>query len=121
MWAAYHGHVDALNILISKGANLEATDNRLGMTALLSAASQNKTDAIKALLDSGAKINARMKDRRTALMLAALIGHADTVKLLLGKGAEVNARDSQQNTALSLAKDHKKTDIVEILEKKGAV
>lgn len=115
------GHIDGVKILISKNANIKATDSRLGMTALLSAVSQNKTGAVKALLDGGAKINARMKDRRTALMLATLLGYFDTVKLLLERGAEVNVRDNAEYTALSLAIAHEIDDIVEILKKAGAV
>jgi ankyrin repeat protein len=121
MWAAHHGHVAALDVLIEKGANLEAADNQFGMTALMSAAAQNQTGAIKILLDNGAKINSRMKDRRTALMLTAMLGHADSVKMLLDRGAEVNARDSGQYTALSLAKSQQKSDVVEILEKAGGI
>jgi len=121
MWAAHHGHVSVVKLLIGRGANLEAADNQFGMNALMSAVAQYQTPAVEALLNNGAKINARMKDRRTALMLAALIGHVDAVKLLLERGAEVNARDSGQYTALSLAKVHKKTDIVEILEKAGGI
>lgn len=106
----------SLEVLIGRGAAIEAADNLFGMTALLAAASQNQTEALRVLLENGAKINARAKDRRTALMLAALLGHSDSLKLLLDRGAEVNAGDTAQSTALSLAKTHDKKDIVGTLE-----
>jgi len=74
--------VTAVNVLVDRGAKLEAADRQSGTTALMSAAAQNRTAAVEALLDCGAHINARMKDRRTALMLAALLGNVETVRLL---------------------------------------
>ena len=113
--------IEELEELRAGLSDLEATDAQFGMNALISAAAQDQAATIEVLLNHGAQINARMKDRKTALMLAALLGHTDTVKLLLKRHAEMNARDNAQDTALSLAKVHEKGDIVKILEEAGAI
>src|ERR1035438_4638706 len=70
--------------------------------SLLDAAAAGKTNAVKALLDKGADIEARDKKDRPPLMRAAQHGHADTVRLLLAKGAHADARDQLGYTAYGL-------------------
>ena len=64
-----------------------------GQTALMFAArNAGHVEAIRALLDGGAAVNAKEKLRgQTALMWAAAEKHAAAVKLLIERGAEVNA------------------------------
>ncbi len=69
---------------------------------LLDAAAAGKTNAVKALLDKGANVEARDKKDRTPLMLAAQHGHADTIRLLLANGARADARDQLGYTAYGL-------------------
>ena len=76
-------------------------------TALLAAASTNKPQCVRLLLDRGANPNLRSRDGVTPLMEAAQSGR-DTVQeqiqvmqMLLDKGADVNARDQHGNTALT--------------------
>jgi len=57
-------------------------------------------DSIKALIASGADVNARSKVGRTALMWAADKGDADSIKALIASGADVNAKDENGTTAL---------------------
>lgn len=71
--------------------------------SLLSAATDGRTDEVKALLEKGAPIEAKDKNGRTSLILAAQRGHADTVRLLLEKGAQADARDKLGWTAYGLA------------------
>ena len=54
-----------------------------------------KTDAVEALLETGAQVNAKETWGGTsALMWAAAERHAGAVKVLLDHGADVNARSN---------------------------
>jgi ankyrin repeat protein len=91
-------HVEALEYLLSKGADIEAR-NSAGMTPLLAAIDKREQDgfwkeqAVRVLLKHGADVNATFKkepgDReRSALEMS---GHAGVTKLLLEHGASVDS------------------------------
>ncbi len=52
-WAAWNNRVPALRLLLSRGANINAT-NRTGFTALHHAAEAGATEALRFLLEQGA-------------------------------------------------------------------
>jgi ankyrin repeat protein len=81
------------------------------------AASYDKTDIVKLLLNRGANIEAKGYRGKTALMEAALNGHAATVSLLLHRGAKINAIDNERNTALMWAARNGHQDIVQMLQR----
>ncbi len=89
-------------------------------TALMRAALEGRTEAVKALLSHGAKVNAKDREGRTALMFAAINLHADTVRALLDHGADVNAKADDGGTALMLAVSGGDTGIVQALLDRGA-
>ena len=60
------------------------------MTALLFAARDGQSEAVKLLLDSGADIDQVSGDGSTALVLAALNGEFDIAMLLIERGADPN-------------------------------
>ena len=95
MWAAHEGQVETVASFVDKGADLEAKDNAVGMTALLSATTRDRTEVVKLLLAGGADVNATVRDGKTALMLAAYIGFPEKAQLLLEAGADVNAQDNE--------------------------
>ena len=73
-------------------------------TELVNAVTRADTDAIKKLLDGGAKINARRpEDGSTPLNAAAFQGHLDVVKLRIERGAKVDATNRDGNTPLHVA------------------
>jgi ankyrin repeat protein len=101
MDAAVAGSVEAMALLLDKGADVDA-QNPFGTTALMMAATQ--IDKVKLLLDRGAKPNLASKQGRTALFLAAMSDSStDIVKLLIARGADIRARDAFQNTTLTAA------------------
>jgi len=62
-----------------------------GQTALLYAAREGKSDAIRALLDGGAAIDqASDKEEITPLLIATVNGHFDAAMLLLSRDADPN-------------------------------
>ena len=57
MCAAQEGHVEAIRVLVTElGANIEASSNK-GNTAIMLAAHNGKTEAIRVLVQLGADIN----------------------------------------------------------------
>ena len=131
--AAGGGHLGMVELLLQKGANIEAAirsgvrlfrqrvggDN--GKTALCLAAEGGHTRVVKLLLQKGANIEAADGSwGGTALCIAAVGGHLGMVELLLQKGANIEAADSSWRTTLSLAADGGHLGVVELLLQKGA-
>jgi uncharacterized protein len=119
MWAAAEGHADIVSLLATHGAELNvrsydrdtslpkmaagtpaAPIARGGLTALLFAARQGEIEAVKALLDAKADINALDSDGNNALTLAILNTHYDLTELLIDRGADVNIAAKNGRTAL---------------------
>jgi ankyrin repeat protein len=89
--AAFHGHSEAVKLLLRHGANIE-TKVGLGETPLLFASRGGDVETVRTLLAAGAKVNSATGEGNTALIEAAANGHTDVVELLLAAGADLNAR-----------------------------
>ncbi len=89
-------------------------------TALIDAAAQGDTMAVRRLIGSGAAINARDASGRNALLAATQGGHVEAARLLIAAGADVNAQDSQQDSAFLLAGARGHTEIVRLALQAGA-
>lgn len=87
-WAVIGGRGNVLNVLLSRGANVNPVD-KFGMTPLLYAASINLGDTavMERLIAAGADLKAKNKDGLTALDLAKNYHHGAMVNLLSGKMA----------------------------------
>jgi hypothetical protein len=101
MIAAWEGNIPMMELFVSRGANVNAT-NANGEQALLHAAWRGRTDAVRWLLDRGARIN-RDGLAWSALHYAAFSGHADTVKVLIARGANIDARSTNGSSPLMMA------------------
>ncbi len=84
--ASLRGHVDAMNMLISSGAWLDAFDGR-DDTPLHLAARANKDDAVAALLSAGARVNSINHRGLSALGEAVLAGNVQVAQRLKKGGA----------------------------------
>lgn len=101
MAAAEVGSVDAMNLLIARGAEVNA-QNAAGSTALMWAVTD--PGKVRLLLDHGADVNLSARSGRTALMIAAFTDpSAEVIRMLLDKGAEVKAMDGRHWTAVNAA------------------
>ena len=89
-------------------------------SALIVAAKQGKTDAIKLFLNWGAQIESHDLNNSTALHWAAYNGHVDAVTCLLNNGASLEARGQGNNTALNFAVINGRGAVVGLLLEKNA-
>jgi hypothetical protein len=89
--AALTGHKDIAELLLAKGADVNAKSNG-GLTPLHQAAYHGHKDLAELLLSKGADVNAKANHDETPLFLAAGTGHKDVAELLLDKGADVNSK-----------------------------
>ena len=117
-YACCVGHVACIHELVRHGADVEARDTgRREATPLQLAASFNRLECIKALLDyCGASINAANQFGYTALHRAAFKGNLEVVKLLTAYSqCDVSAKDIAGNTAADLAIEQRHHDVVDYL------
>lgn len=111
--ACYRSQIKMVELLISKGANLE-TDSPEG-TALLAAVYKGDIDITKMLLFHKANINAANSEGTTALMFSVMSGNFEMVKLLLSQGADKRKLSKHGTTALTLAKQYALKEIEMLL------
>jgi ankyrin repeat protein len=83
--AAWHGQAAAIELLVERGAEVDARESS-GATALMGAAAQGRDEAIRRLLAHGASL-AVSCDAGNALDIARANGHESTAALLAAAGA----------------------------------
>ena len=150
MLAARTDRVEAVAALANAGLDVNATEPRTGTTALMWAALQNQPFVVKALLKSGAAVDARSlipnfphtppavvgdaleegmsyigqsalpKGGWTALMYAAREGSLEAAKMLADSGADLNVTDPDGTSALEYAIINGHYDVGKMLLAKGA-
>jgi ankyrin repeat protein len=89
---------------LDQGAAPDATID--GNPVSCTAAYHGQTALLKALLDHGARLDARKyDDHLTLLMFAALSGNPETVQLLLDRKVKINQQDELGETALMTVRE----------------
>jgi len=96
--------VEVVRLLISAGADVNATSKEYFGPPLSFAAELGDADSIQALLDAGAKVNGQSPDGETPLMKAARSGNPVAVQFLLHAGADVKVRDHSGDNAMKFAR-----------------
>lgn len=99
MAACPMGHFNTAQLLLKKGATVNAADYKQN-TALILASQAGHLPLVKELLAYGANVHAKCNDGRTALMFASQKGHFEVVVVLFAAGALLNDCDSAGLTAL---------------------
>lgn len=102
--SSYGDYAAGLNLLIDKGASLNATDKD-GATALMRAADNDRLVHIKTLVERGAALDSKDNNGRNVLHYAAAGWRASTatVNYLLDRNAPVNEQDKEGRTPVMLA------------------
>ena len=126
--AARTGKTEVVQLLLEKGADISAKDDR-GRTALHRIFDFSNSDSDKArlskdmvglLLAKGLDVNLKDKNGRTPLHLAAGSADKDIIKLLLDKGANINAKNNNGGTPLHAACQRGNKEVAALLIDKGA-
>ena len=100
--AAIAGDIETMRLLLDHNAGLHPLET--AGTPLSAAVQQHRVEAVKFLLQRGAKPDvAPPQNGMTSLHWAATLGQPDIVKLLLDAGANVDADSSWQGTPLNAA------------------
>ena len=118
MIGAWEGNIPMMELFAARGADINKA-NSLGEQALLHAAWKGRLDAVRWLVEHGARLN-RQGREWAALHYAAFAGHAEVVGYLLQRGADVNALSSNGSTPLMMAAREGKQAIASALLAAGA-
>jgi ankyrin repeat protein len=123
--AAFSGNPGMIARLHKEGDRVDAKMNLLGfipITPMLALAGTNRTDAVGALLDVGAKVDEADDDGITILSWAAIANQVGMARLLISRGADVNHVDKKGMTPLLYAAsiDFGAPAMIDLLLKSGA-
>ena len=126
-FAAEHGFIEAVKLLVEHGAADPDARDAYGKTALYLASVHGFYDIARLLIAHAADINGRARYLSwgfliddAALIKAAEYGHIEIVKLLLEHGADVDAKNNSGETALFMAAFGGHADVVRLLLEHGA-
>ena len=119
--AAEHGHIDAVQLLIDNGAEIDAiNDHSYHMrTPLFMAFINDHHDISRLLIRYGANIR-MLSTICNQLECIIKDGQTDLVERLIVAGVDVNKRYDYNMTPLIIAAVHGRDDIIRLLLKHGA-
>jgi hypothetical protein len=116
------GHTPVVRLLLEGGADPKIVDNKR-RTPLIRAASTNRLEAVRCLLDhpsAAATVNHRDRRGRTALRLACGVssrsGSQGVVRALLAKGADPTIADNSSMTPMIMASQSNQPACVEAIK-----
>jgi ankyrin repeat protein len=139
-WAAYYGHLEIAEILISRGADLDAEDSDYS-TPLYLAAEEGHPKVVEFLISKGAEVNVKSSwwgytplhraawgpvtmrkhlGGRTVSEADLNENYLEIVGMLLEKGAKVDVLDNDGKTPLDQAIGNGEKEIAVLLRKHGA-
>lgn len=109
-WASGLGHLDIIELLLKKGANIHANDD----DALRVASFNGNAEVVKFLIGKGANIHAT---DNFALKWAIKHGNIDLVEFLLDEGADIHSNNDE---TLRSAIDYGHSEVTKLLISRGA-
>jgi uncharacterized protein len=105
-FAAFFGHREAAELLLDRGAEVDALGRGwMTGTALHSAVARSHTDVVRILLAAGADPNVRQSGGGTPLHSAAHNGDVASIEVLLSAGADPSLAKDDGRTILELAQE----------------
>ena len=113
--AGYRNQLEAVKILLSLGANVNASSE--DGTVLTAACYKSNIDLVKILLANKADVNVKNNAGTTPLMFAIMAENEGLVKLLIEHGADINAKDNSNKTIYQFAENCENLDIKKLFTK----
>ena len=101
-WASYYGQLNAAELLIKAGADVNSVGEDY-ISCLLLAASNGFSEITRLLLQNGAKINHMDIQGNTALMFASALNHPHTCNELIKFKPDITLRNEDGKSAYSFA------------------
>ena len=92
--AVLTGNLEAVKQHIEAGSDINQKEEMSGSTPLMSAATFNKTEIAKALINADADLTIKNNDGGTALHTAAFFGRIEIVQLLIDAKADKTVRNN---------------------------
>ena len=112
----HQGHVELVQFLLEKGANVSAIFPNRGFSLLELAAHHGNEAVALLLLQHGADVSERDNNGLTALHTAAFIGRDAVVQVLIEHRANVSAEDINGRTPQDLATSRGHIQVVGMLK-----
>jgi len=120
--ACFFGQPEIAEALIAQGAEVNVrSGNAMRNMPIHAAAGGRSRDAVHALLEHGADVNARQEGGWTALHAASQNGDVELVQLLIAGGADVQMRADNQQNAMDLALGKGHQAVVDLLDEYASV
>ena len=117
--ACRKGNVELIKQLSKVNPDTINAPNKSGYTPLVIAGYRNQLEAVKVLLELGAKVNALSEDG-TVLTAACYKSNVELVKILLEQHADVNVKNNAGTTPLMFAIMAENEEIVKLLIAAGS-
>ncbi|OWL96600.1 hypothetical protein CBQ26_09520 [Deinococcus indicus] len=115
--AAFFGHAGVAEVLLSRGADVNAVSrNAMGVQPLHSAVAGGHGGLARALVMAGADVNATQQGGFTPLMAAAQNGDAGLVLFLRQRGADADAVTADGRRAADFAREEGHAVLADSLE-----
>ena len=117
IWAALEGNIDMIEMLLKKGAKLDACPTT---TPLIEAVRNGHQEAAEYLLSQGDDIEMSDKYGFTVLHVVPFYGNVQFAQMLLDNGAILDAESDKKQTPLHIAAKHGSLQLCKLFLKKGA-
>jgi ankyrin repeat protein len=121
MEACRHHRLNALKLLIGKGAKLNAcTQDGRGVTALMIAAENGDEECLRILIKAGADLELKDHEGQSALHFATRSGREGSIRILINAGAGIPQKKADLCSLLWLPSFEGRLDILKQFKKAGA-
>jgi len=116
VYAAIHGWIDTIKILLKFGADVNEIDAKIAKTPLDVGVIEGHLELVILLLQHGANVNYANSLGWTPLMIASDQDKMDMIQILLRFGANIFLKNNENNTALMIAKESGHAKIAQLLD-----